>query len=444
MHFARLLVALGVLSLAVGQEGAWDELTTRAQQLFAEGKYLAGEKPAREALRLAEASSPPDPVQLAVSLHNLAEFARALRHLTEAESLLTRAVAAASRAFGPEDPAVAAVLNSQATLARDRRQFSEAERLYRRALEIDRSALGGEDPAVARDLNNLASLLASRRPKDAEPLARQALDLTARLFPGQPLTAVALRNLATIRYLQGDSAEALDLQQQALTILETSLPAGHPDLAVARKELATVRASHAAGPEGQIARLEIVITARPRDLEARLRLGRLLDRQARYPEARAQFEKATRLDPNCREAWEYLALLYEFEQNFEQATSAYKRAIELERTLGPPSEMPYLNYGILLAKIQREPEAVVQLETALARSPGSAKVQFELGRVRLQMNQLEPARDALLQAVRLDPSLVRAHYFLGQVYQRLEQPDLASRSFARFKELEKKRGSTVR
>ena len=109
-----------LMDLAVGQEGAWDELTTRAQQLFAEGKYLAGENPAREALRLAEASSPPDPAQLAVSLHNLAEFARALRHLTEAEILLTRAVGAASRAFGPEDPAVAAVLNSQATLARDR------------------------------------------------------------------------------------------------------------------------------------------------------------------------------------------------------------------------------------------------------------------------------------------------------------------------------------
>ena len=95
----------------------------------------------------------------------------------------------------------------------------------------------------------------------------------------------------------------------------------------------------------------------------------MYDRQGRYPEARAQFEAVVRIDPSSRAGWEYLALLHEFEQQYEKAAAAYLKAIELERKHGPPSETPYLNYGILLSKLHQHEEALEYLSEAVEKPP---------------------------------------------------------------------------
>ncbi|MCH7910614.1 MAG: tetratricopeptide repeat protein [Candidatus Hydrogenedentes bacterium] len=61
--------------------------------------------------------------------------------------------------------------------------FEDAEPLYRQAMEITRKALGEEHPEFATNLNNLAGLLTSTsRHKDAEPLFRQAMEIRGKVL----------------------------------------------------------------------------------------------------------------------------------------------------------------------------------------------------------------------------------------------------------------------
>jgi tetratricopeptide (TPR) repeat protein len=163
----------------------------------------------------------------------------------------------------------------------------------------------------------------------------------------------------------------------------------------------------------------------------------MYDRQGRYADARNEFLACVRWQPENRRAYEYLALIYEGEQQYDQAVSAYEKAIELEQKQPSKSEWPYLNYGILLSKLDRNEEALKLLQQAAHKSPGSAKAQFEFGRVLLQVGSVEAAKTSLLRALEIDPTLPRAHYFLGNAYQRLHETEKADESWARFKELQK-------
>ena len=175
----------------------------------------------------------------------------------------------------------------------------------------------------------------------------------------------------------------------------------------------------------------------PKDPKIRFRLGRMYDSKGRYSEAREEFLACVKLQPHNRQAYEYLALLYEGEQQYEKAITAYQKAIQLEQTQSAKSEWPYLNYGILLSKTNRSEEAVGLFEEALRKSPNSAKAHFELGRVLLQLERFEAAKTPLLRAVELNPDLPRSHYFLGNVYQRLKKTEKARVAWARFRELER-------
>ena len=450
----RLFAVLGWLCLSSQSNGIlcqntnaeWEQLTEQVQQMFAAGRYTAGERIARKAVGVAKAASPVDNGKVAASLTNLAELLRMQRRYKEASQALAEARQLANEAYGAGDPAVAAIVNAQAALARSRGFFKEAERLYRECLAIDEAALGPRDPNVARDLNNLASLLiAARRYREAQPLVeRAALVVETALGGEHPYLAMSLRNLAATRYALGNHAEALAAQTRAVTILRQSLGESHPEYIEAARELQRVNASGSPEMGESVAALESAVKAHPADIPARLRLGAYYDKQARYADARQQFEAVLAVDGGVREAWEYLALIHEFEQNTDKAIAAYTKAIELERKSAEPSEKPSLNLGILMGKLHRYQEAIPLFQEAASKAPGSAVAQRELGRVLLQAKQPGQAIEHLKTAAKLDPEHARVHYFLGQAYQSMNQPELASASFSRFKELERKSATTSR
>ena len=188
---------------------------------------------------------------------------------------------------------------------------------------------------------------------------------------------------------------------------------------------------------GTLGELEAAVTRRPDDPGIRFRLGQMYDKAGRYAEARDQFLACVELQPDNRQAYEYLALLYEGEQKYEAAITAYQKAIELEQRQSSQSEWPYLNYGILLSKINRHEEALNFLQQAVRKSPNSPKAHFEVGRVSLRLGRVKAAKTSLLRAVNLDPDMPRAHYFLGNLYQKLNEEEKAQQEWARFRELQR-------
>ena len=85
--------------------------------------------------------------------------------------------------FGPKHSNVATRLNNLAMLLKDTNCLTEAESLMCRALEIDVAIYGADHPDIATELNNLATLLrAANRQTEAEPLMRRSVEILLRFL----------------------------------------------------------------------------------------------------------------------------------------------------------------------------------------------------------------------------------------------------------------------
>jgi tetratricopeptide (TPR) repeat protein len=105
-------------------------------------------------------------------------------------------------------------------------RLTEAESLVRRALAILEANYGPDHPDIARELANLATLLcAMNRLAEAEPLARRALAIPPE---SHPQVASRLTVLVNILRNSNRSAEAESLALMALGIYEASYGPYHP------------------------------------------------------------------------------------------------------------------------------------------------------------------------------------------------------------------------
>ncbi|MGC1463329.1 MAG: tetratricopeptide repeat protein, partial [Terracidiphilus sp.] len=180
-------------------------------------------------------------------------------------------------------PETAADTLLAASLAEQAGQYDEAEAAYRRILLKDPNS----EPANA----GLAHLLIRKKQyPEAETLLRAALEK----LPDDPaLTA----QLATVLAAQ-DKAEALPLLQKLHT--------AHPENTAISNMLAEVlaEAGDVAGSDQLYVKL---LAAAPNDPELLVAHGQNLVRLGRFPEAFAQFDKATQIDATNTDAWSGLA-----------------------------------------------------------------------------------------------------------------------------------------
>ena len=141
------------------------------------------------------------------------------------------------------------------------------------------------------------------------------------------------------------------------------------------------------------------------------------------------FEQAARLAPNDVKTIDNLGLSLEAENQTDAAVKAYRKAIALDQVAEVHSEQPYLNLGALLAKSNRDSEALEQLQQAARIAPNSNRVRYELGKVYFDLGQFVNAQPELEAAVRIGPQSRASHYLLGRIYQRLGKAELAAEQF---------------
>ena len=130
--------------------------------------------------------------------------------------------------------------------------YAAAEPLYRQALELSERALGDEHPDTVAMRNKVAELLSSSAElllakadyAAAEPLYRQALEMSERaLGHGNPDTVARRNKLAELLKTKGDYDAAELLYRQALDDKENALGPRHPDTATAMTNLALLLCS---------------------------------------------------------------------------------------------------------------------------------------------------------------------------------------------------------
>ena len=82
-----------------------------------------------------------------------------------------------------------------------------------------------------------------------------------------------------------------------------------------------------------------------------------------------------------------------------EAERQYKRAIELD----PASPVPYMDYAVLLARLERPIEALQQMLICTRIAPNHAEAQYRLALILAEAGQYRAALVALERALKADP-----------------------------------------
>jgi len=152
---------------------------------------------------------------------------------------------------------------------------------------------------------------------------------------------------------------------------------------------------------GRLAEAETVLrrAVAVRDAAAEFNLGTVLDRQDRWDEARARYERALAINPFHTRAMNNLAAGLDRRGQTAAAMVLFERAI----AIAPDAAQFYVNYGTALTRARRFDDAVRALTAAIALDPRDPNPHNNLGIAFASMGDLPRAKDAFSRALAIDP-----------------------------------------
>jgi type IV pilus biogenesis/stability protein PilW len=137
--------------------------------------------------------------------------------------------------------------------------------------------------------------------------------------------------------------------------------------------------------------------------------------------------EAIKLNRRNTMAWNHMGVALMQKSRFDGAEEALERAVRL----GGEQAEPHVNYGLLLMRLERYADAVVQFELALEdltyRNQGL--ILNNLGWAHYHAGRFKDAERHLSNAVRRAPNLCPAHYNLGVVQKAQGNIDAALQTF---------------
>ncbi len=138
----------------------------------------------------------------------------------------------------------------------------------------------------------------------------------------------------------------------------------------------------------------------PRLAVARITLGEIHRRTARYDEAIEQFERALELDPLNADARSGLARVYLGQGREEEAEALYRKAIDMR----PEDWRGHSALGVFYHRVGRLDEAIRELERVEQLAPNNPLNYRNLGGVLISALRYDEARAALQRSIEIKPS----------------------------------------
>jgi tetratricopeptide (TPR) repeat protein len=161
-------------------------------------------------------------------------------------------------------------------------------------------------------------------------------------------------------------------------------------------------------------------------------LGKLDFEDQQLPAAIEKFKEAIRLDPGSVKANDMLGVSNEVAGKNDEAVSYFEQAVRLNRRAVPPSAWPPLDYGSMLLKASKVPEAVPYLREAVRYEPKLAKAHYRLGCLLELQKKGDEAIAELKLAAALDPVDAEPWYALARIYRREGRKDEAANAASEF------------
>ena len=157
-----------------------------------------------------------------------------------------------------------------------------------------------------------------------------------------------------------------------------------------RHQILALEAGLKGDPAGNLTHVKELVRLFPNDERAHTQLGVLYFGRQDYPNAIAEFEKATSINPKFSPPYNQLGYAYKFLEKFSDAETAFKKYTELI----PDDPNPSDSYAELLMKMGRFDESIKAYEKALAIDPNFIASHIGIGNNYLAMGQPDKARTA--------------------------------------------------
>lgn len=176
-------------------------------------------------------------------------------------------------------------------------------------------------------------------------------------------------------------------------------------MAAMQAEYEAAVALTATDPDGAVAKLTTVATQIPNCAICYSKIGDAQIKKGDQAAAEAAYKKAIEIDPKLADPYSALAILYNSQKKFDEATTMSAKANELlgSSTAGGDPAVVY-NQGIIFWNAGKYPEAKAEFEKAITLDPKMAEAYYRLGMVNVNLGQLPDAAKALQEYVKLAPT----------------------------------------
>jgi tetratricopeptide (TPR) repeat protein/peroxiredoxin len=147
-----------------------------------------------------------------------------------------------------------------------------------------------------------------------------------------------------------------------------------------------------------------------------LSYGSVFFQRGYYDQAGAAFERALHDSPDSAEALYGLGSVYLNQQKAAEARASFERATKLHASYPDTLANAWNNLGLLSAREGRTEEAIGYFDQALRLSPDHVVALENLGSAYRQLKQWDDARKAFERALAVSPNDPEANYGLGMVF----------------------------
>ncbi|MGC1267586.1 MAG: TonB family protein, partial [Candidatus Acidiferrum sp.] len=171
-------------------------------------------------------------------------------------------------------------------------------------------------------------------------------------------------------------------------------------------------------------------TATP--IQGLMRAANQADRNRDYSTCAQLLEKVVSIDPNYKNAWNYLGWTYNALGQYEKAEVALRKAIVVD----PRDARAYNNLGQSLTGQKKYDEAIPQYLKQIEINPRDSWAHANLGRVYTLTKQYDKAIPELETAAAISPDDPSIPFNLGRAYAKLNEPEKAAQALEKSQQLQ--------
>jgi tetratricopeptide (TPR) repeat protein len=142
-----------------------------------------------------------------------------------------------------------------------------------------------------------------------------------------------------------------------------------------------------------------VLEIKPDEHEAWYNLGNAFRHLKKYEEAISAYKKALEIKPDKHEAWNNLGNAYGDLKKYEEAISAYKKVLEIK----PDEHKAWYNLGNAFRRLQKFEDAIGAYKKALEIKPDKHEAWYNLGNAYGDLQKYEDAIEAYAKAIQINP-----------------------------------------